>query len=749
MALTQDALVRLKRKQQHNNPYPDWDESEEEQADPDCYLSGPRRCPAAKRRRCGVKPRQYVYAVVKREAAPPPSVTTDEMNLLVQKLHRLRIRSLLDLLPNELLLCILNHLGPEPVALSFSPRVSLQGRTWYGIEHWTGFFQARADILSLCRVNKRLNALATPLLYRNIFLSRPTSLVGLLANCVERPSLGRAVRHINCSISLGKDTQAETVQAWNTVSMERLAHLDLDPSRPPTFKKLSYWFTAFLIGRGKSDQLTVAIFNTLLTLTNRLEGLALLLSAPDRSQAPRSVLWNWLLDEANPFADAPYSFPKVITAGTPTRQDLETTPCWPPPFLRDITVELDCYGEGANFIHLEVVPLADGLAAASKLQASALAMPTKVFNSSAIRSLSAHGHINLSSYLDSLKRISDVEHSIRDLDAHIENLKSLIYSPTPDEIDNEAARELSQVLHHLPLRWSPRLSVRRKRLEFTLSDFISSNSATSPRWVELAINVSNVESLKLMGEPSFVKPLPVQAVYLQPRLLRSQTPFSSLKELQLYLRLDKTQSATVYGRQGRLRNLVNLGSLKSLVIPLEALFGPRRQLVQQFNLRDLVASPPAGPLPVGQTVGQIISELPPHLEELQLVDWYHQYHSWARECAIHSSTPTDGVVQGAGGTASTSRLGSPADWKPGCVGRLEELQKLIVAALTNLASVLQEERPSIKRVIFRVNDWDSEDMRKVWLDWAKGKRGVRQLKKVYKEGKMTLRVVQNAQGKAD
>ena len=747
MALTQDALVRFKRKQQHPTQYEDWDESEEEQTD--CYLSGPRRCPAAKRRRCGVKPRQYVYAVVKREAVPPPSVTTDEIDLLVQKLHRLRIRSLLDLLPNELLLCILKCLVPEPVALSFSPRVSLQGRTWFGIEHWTGFFQARADILSLCRVNKRLNYLATPLLYRNIFLSSPISLVGLLANCVERPSLGRAVRHINCSIPLGKDTQAETVQAWNTVSMERLAHLDLDPSRPPTFKKLSKWFTEFLIGRGKSDQLTVAIFNTLLALTNRLEGLALLLSAPGRSQVPRSVLWNWLLNEGSPFADAPDSFPKGITTGTPTRQDLETTPCWPPPFLRDVTVELDCFGEGANFIHLEVVPLADGLAAASNLRASGLTVPTKVFNSSAIRSLSAHGHINLSSYLDSLKRIPDVENSIRDLDAHIENLKSLIYSPTPDEIDNEAARELNQVLHHLPLQWSSRFSVRRKRLEFTLFDFISSNSATSPRWVELAIDMSNVESLKLMGEPSFIKPLPVLAVHLHQRLLRSRTPYGSLKELQLYLRLDKTQSATIYGRQGRLRNLVNLGSLRSLTIPLEALFGPRRQLVQQFNLRDLVASPLADPLPVGQTVHQIISELPPHLEELQLLDWYHQYHSWAREYAIHSSSPTDGVAQGAGGTLNATRLGIPADWKPGCVGRLEELQKVIVAALTNLASVLQEERPSIKRVIFRVNDWDSEDMRKVWLDWAKGKRGVRQLKKVYKEGDMTLRVVQKAQGKAD
>ncbi|KAK3896484.1 hypothetical protein C8A05DRAFT_39978 [Staphylotrichum tortipilum] len=86
---------------------------------------------------------------------------------------------LLDL-PDELLLRIARHAGPGWLEENFTL--------------WTAASQSR--LLSLTKTNRRLNAIATPLLYRIVSICSPRLLFGLLRTFLQSPHLATHVRTI-------------------------------------------------------------------------------------------------------------------------------------------------------------------------------------------------------------------------------------------------------------------------------------------------------------------------------------------------------------------------------------------------------------------------------------------------------------------------------------------------------------------------------------------------------------------------
>jgi len=689
------------------------------------------------------KRRSYYFRTyqerVSRHLAKPPLPPTDDADIraLTDELRCLRLGITLQSLPDEILCRIVEYLAPEPVAIGLHTNTSLRDRLGDSSDKWGNFFGDRANITNLCLVNARFNSIASSFLYRNIFLSRPASLIQLLRSTIRTPSLQRQVRHLNCDINFNSDsTREEMMNEYRRNGVVDKSSLIVSGGTGYAWKK----------------------FFRLLSRLNRLESLGLFHAKPSRSTG-RPGSWLWFTDEENPFADC-------------FIQDRLFDMRWPPAFLRDVTIDTGEEEQARSFIHINVVPRADVADHRRILDRSGFEVDDLVnlLKPAAIHSLQASDHLDLRSYLDGLKRIPEIDNANVELHDHIDNLMSLTYHPDPtaSEFDRVAARELAHTLRLLTTAFSTRLLTRSKHLAFGLNDFV--DVPTTVRPIDSAISMTNVESLEIRDSGHFDEELIRRSRgSLQWALLKQETPFSRLKRLRLLLRVPRPVTTTIYDRIGRLRNLSRLSRLEELTITMEGLFGSTRNLGQLFgganfaeaddgkdddnDPRDFVET---------EALEDIVSGLPGHLETLRIVDWYHEYSEPARLLPIRIGDVDE---------AEEPRSGRKGDdiCDQDCVQRLSALQHAMMAALSKLAPVLKA-HSRVKKVVFWVHKWNVPDGDDVWSNWSQApaetadsteaeasptrtkKKGaqkqktkstsnLRKLKREYKDLGLTLRVV--------
>ncbi|KAK5662354.1 hypothetical protein OQA88_8264 [Cercophora sp. LCS_1] len=678
-----------------------------------------------------------------------PQSLDDQLSALATSFQRLRISSAFEQLPDEILSGILEHLAPD--AIEVGPGTSLLDRQRSA--KWQSFFASRSDVINFGLVNKRFNRIANPFRYRSLLVSQPFSLCRLVMSFLMDPSLASQVRHLSAALVLDShQTVIAVAKAWKLLCW---THLPRHTPRFPCFHP--YWNVFNWLGglNHENPKYPSALFCTMLSFTNRLESLNFRADPPqDNPPTIRSPLWNWFLDDENPFAEADNSIPKGIVVGFPSREQLSSCPTWPPPNLRDITIESDLRGEGSTVFKLDVVPHVDGVEHRYALVNSGLSTrnPVELLKRETIRAMSGSEHTALRSYLDGIMRIPELEDADDDVHAHVETLKSLTFTPVPTPINITAARKLEATLKLLPLEWSPRLSVRRKRVAFSLNEFL--HDGKQGRTLDQTISMKNLDTLTLRAEkvafgcPSVENPsrFATGRLSLQRRLLDDTAPYGQcLKHLHLLLRMEEPVTASMYlPGDGRITGLHRLAKLKELSITTEGLFGGWHMLRPLFGGPEFVEAltGPVNPygrvdelddVPVsngdvdgdgdGEKLRAIVEDLP-HLETLRLIDWYAAY-----------ANPIQLPI-----TKQSAATGAKQDW----VTKLAALQKSMMLGLRKLAPILKERRPSVKHVTFWIHKWDNTAADAVWPDWSKSKDGLKKMKKVYKEAGITLRVVKGA-----
>ncbi|RYP93291.1 hypothetical protein DL770_000580 [Monosporascus sp. CRB-9-2] len=120
-------------------------------------------------------------------------------------------------LPNELLLSVVEHLVPEPLATGSSPELSRD------------YIQRRGTLRHLCLVCKRLCGIAQPLLFRNIAVTNGVQTVLLFRSLWNVPALRQCPWSFACPILLSEqDVVEDTLNCWNS----NVDTLSRDPADP-------------------------------------------------------------------------------------------------------------------------------------------------------------------------------------------------------------------------------------------------------------------------------------------------------------------------------------------------------------------------------------------------------------------------------------------------------------------------------------------------------------------------------------
>lgn len=281
---------------------------------------------------------------------------------LTDMFENMMVSPTLNILSNDVLLIVFEHLVPEPVTVGIrhSPgkaRTSLWDLT---ATEWRTYMARRSDLLSLRRVSQRLNSLVNPLLFRHMVLGSPKSMVLVLSQLVQNPSLGPKIRHISSAVDL--DEPGMAMCFWMTWQLQGhrslFGHLNPSLAHDDPFWKLSNWFNESTNG-SHDPQFPSIVLCTILCFANKLEGLNLRLHEPC-PQRPRTTLWSWFLNDDKPWPTTSYSIPQKITTSYPSWEELNNNPCWPPPFLS--TVVIECGKDfGGSFITCHIFQHADSV----------------------------------------------------------------------------------------------------------------------------------------------------------------------------------------------------------------------------------------------------------------------------------------------------------------------------------------------------------------------------------------------------
>lgn len=522
-----------------------------------------------------------------------------------------------------------------------------------------------------------------------------------------------------------------------------------------------------------------AFFCAILCLTNRVETLnlhlpnMLALSADPRLRSGSlSSLWKWFLDDTNPFAEFSKVIPMNVTAGWPTTPQLLERPCWPPPFLRNLTVEISPHnGDCApgSYVHLDVVPPIDAWQHAALLKLNGLALfdPVDLLRPCRLRNLSPAEMLCVTGYLDGLQRIPYIADSSDTMNTHLERLKHFDnYLSSPD-YDQASAQGLARILSLLPApgRWNSRLLTRSKALSLPMSAlFLLDFGQLAPP--------SSISGLTFRYDIGDSCPRPrfgfgPRGCRLQTKLFGPKTCkayMASLEELHLPLRHPTNLAGPASSGIDRLRlSSAETGSylprLKVLELTTEALFGSLLNMHRVFRGERFTRSSTLGscdrsrfddiphtsaiaPNPSTRDLEAIVDELPPALTELKLIEWW-----------FHFSEPMIMPVR------STQRKPSVGEEEEGWPERYKHVQRAFVAGLRELAGVLRERRPSVNKVTVVVHSWTTarylgealdEDKREaghVWMSWAREKMvGLKALKRMFRDKGIVLKVAMAKEG---
>lgn len=638
------------------------------------------------------------------------------------------------------------------------------------------YLKGRNNIKSLCLVNKRTRRLATPLLYQSVLIWQPKHLWALGRAFATDTSLALHVRHFNCAVNLEEAGTAVASHVWELWQFPNHWTGDgIGASHP--YHRFSNWFvqceavysSRFILNRRAGQ----AFFCAILCLTNRVETLNLhlpnmfaLAADPRLRSGPVSSLWKWFLDDTNPFAEFSKVIPMAVTTGSPTTPQLLERPCWPPPLLRKITVEIspdhDACAPG-SYVHLDVIPPIDAWRHAALLKLNGLALfdPVDVLRPCRLRKLSPAEILCVTGYLDGLQRIPYIADSSDTMITHLERLKHFDnYLSSPD-YDHASAQGLARVLRLLPApgRWNSRLLTRSKALSLPMwALFLLDFRQLSPP--------SSISALTFrydMGDPGPTPSLGFfqRGYFMQTKLFGPavcKAYMASLEELHLPLRYPTNLAGPVSFGIDRLKlSSAETGSylprLKVLELTTEGLFGSLLNMHRVFggerftrsstvgccdrlDIDGIPHTSPMAPSPSTRDLEAVVDELPPALTELKLIEWWFYF-----------SEPMIMPVR------FTQRKPSMGEMEEGWPERYKHVQRAFVAGLRELARVLGERRPSVNKVTVVMHSWttgqywgealdeDKREAGQVWMSWARQKTvGLRALKRVYRDKGIVLKV---------
>ncbi|KAK4110864.1 hypothetical protein N656DRAFT_183756 [Canariomyces notabilis] len=666
---------------------------------------------------------------------------------LADDLGGLAMARTLDVLPDEILTSIFEYLIPQPVALGNG--TSLCNRL---VWEWTSYCIAKADLVRLCRVSRRIYTIARPLLYRNILITRPYGLCLLLCNLVRNPWLGRHIRHISSAISLeDPDTVSRCGRAWECLSTLFLDHLQLDGDigQDHSFWKVRSWFKQHAANNVTDPLFPSMVLCAILCLANKIETLYLLLREPS-PDFPRSVMWTWFLDDANSSVESHHSIPQGITTSTgyPPWEQLNETPCWPPPFLWKVVIEFGDYG-GCNLVTCYMIRHIDsGIYMHQRdkfcvpgMEDTLTALNQGRYPRSSIVRLTAEEHSHFNGYLDSLMRLEFFRNLRlkRFIDAlkamaHTQaipsrDLKAMAYTGTVHSRDlisssQMTLRSLGEILSHMKRSWSPRLNVINKFLSIHVGDFLYRLLPLT----EKPIHIDNLVSLTLYSEPPRSSDMselvtdrwrrydPMLSSPHRPlefRLFALSQKAPKLRELHLPLCMGPDLTAFIYGPPGRLRWLDRLASLRTLTITMEGLFGKFARCAYIFDL--LARQPPnaAGTASTKELEERmlrgLVEALPPSLARLNLIEWFGEYVN--------------------------------EEWTASQKSRIEKYHRIIVMGLWKLPRFVKEQRPALKMIEFRSKPWEDLNSDALLEYWATiGRRAIFYVIKAYERHGVKLAI---------
>jgi hypothetical protein len=621
---------------------------------------------------------------------------------------RLRDPTSLHSLPAEILQRIAEFLIPEPVTASERDDSFIRDRNQY---KWSRFFDNRQSLVNLGRTSRRIRGIAGPLIYRNIFIEKPSNLCSLIINLAQNPSLGPLVRHITSAIDLRPENFDEVWKAWGAVLPRYPAARKgfNSPAASPIL--LTHLPENWPISEpGMRVELAGFLLATLLGLTNRIEVLGILL--PEHRGLPRndhhnppSTMWKWLLERGTwPFPN-PHGQLHGNTdsfnahPSSPSLSQLQTEPYWPPPFLRDVSVEYDSGVAGLGSIfRLDIVPHYEAIEHATLRQRCGFGSldPAVILSPQHLKAVTGTIHLDALRYIDGLKRIPHIKNGGVGLCEHLDNLRAATVrgSDASTGVNHSASLNLSLALEHIQPRWTSGLAVKTKSLTIHYQNFRDLSYRALIHTIHRTMG--NVQSLCLRSSGRInrmTRHALMLSVYFDGT---GERHFPNIRRLALRLTISEKETLFVYGPYGRFRCRQGLRCLQELEITMEGLFGSLTNMGHVFGGQNFISLVP------GQAVGpesliQIINSLPSNLETLIIGDWWHQYSD------PKNLLPVQGNV---GDDPSELRKGKSNG--EDCLERLSAIQKATVEALATLAPLLRR-NTKIRKVVFLAFRWNAAD----------------------------------------
>ncbi|KAK1836779.1 hypothetical protein QBC39DRAFT_402770 [Podospora conica] len=756
----------------------------------------------------GVRRRPWTTWRVPVAFAVPESEALDScLNDLVASMERLHLTPTpsIEKLPSEILLKIFEYLAPTPVTPQGRTRLATLKRPDLP-PHWTRYLDGRQDIKSLCLVSQKTRLVATPLLYRSILIWQLRQLHTLARTFSVAPRLALNTRHINCAVDFDR---VDTAPTFHHSSPWRFpTHWmgnKVRASHP--YRRFNTWFAQSEAGSNplfaRNNRAGEALLCAILCVTNRVETLNLILHRQSELLRPRPSLWNWLFDTTDSLFQVNMVIPTGLTAAAPTKEQLLECPHWPPPFLRNLTVECSSRGMTGSLIQFDIVPYADVLRHQDLLRYHRWSRldPFDLLRSRRHDLFHPSDIVHLTGYLDGLQRIPHIADSSPAITTHLDSLKQLdTYFSSPD-YDYVSAQSLTEILTMLRVPWtydSPLLT-RSKMVSKALRLFFNYDF---PR-ISGPTGISSLTLTHQIGDENPCVPeIPGTTLpCFQNRLLTP--PFCpdfipNLVDLDLSIRMEQHATRLAYIIRGRLKlGDTELGSylprLQTLRLTTEAWLGSLVSLHhvlggERFwypggganppdprNLMNIAtdfaapsaaaandlstttssllspsstASPATTPTsPPTRHLEALVSELPPGLKELHLIEWWWPF-----------SSPAANMPARYDAAAAAGETQEEETWPE----RYARVQGALVAGLGELAGVLGRLRPSVKKVTVEVNSWTSYpgnyDVRggtregtsererreagRVWVEWAKVKgTGLKGLKRRFRERGVEFKVV--------
>ncbi|KAK0644369.1 hypothetical protein B0T16DRAFT_460432 [Cercophora newfieldiana] len=430
-----------------------------------------------------------------------------DIEATTSRLASLRLKDIqsIQTLPDEIIAKIAENLAPGHVLIgtyggTFLRRRRVASQGHRADDTWRLYFLGRRDLRNFRLVNKRFRAIATPLAFRSIFLSKTSSLWRLFLLLAKTPSLGSLIRHVNCAIQLEHHTERAALRCWKGLSLRPTGSTyRLLPLTHP--QRLLWGFGEWCKQGGDPANFTCGVLASILSLAPRVESLSLScgLSGASPGCPP---LKRWLVpDEEDSVNGAGQdqrfiNHASLFSLSNGPQGRLPATFHWPPPSLRHVTIEKPAYGSlGYDAIHLDVVPRTDAARHTTLLQRCNLEgkdpfgknIGAWLWDGDDSRTFD---YLN---YIDGLKRISTIRRRDEAFLGHIDQQKALVAYPSRMKGSSNPAlsKELVRTLDLLSPGAQGSLSVRNSHLVSAVHDFLV--------WGLDSVVAQNLESLDIVG----------------------------------------------------------------------------------------------------------------------------------------------------------------------------------------------------------------------------------------------------------